>query len=108
MEYTDLGQIDSKLRYTEPKKAKAYKTSFEYRLSLIAGRLVNYGPDGKTIVSEKEVPDYKVWRIIGPPEKPWTTVNTAIRYVLEQRQKTTDSEVSRNADQTIAKLLKLH
>jgi hypothetical protein len=35
-------------------------------------------------------------------------VNTAIRYVLEKREKATDPVIRKNADETLARLLKLH
>lgn len=36
------------------------------------------------------------------------TVTTAIRYVTEMRDKATDPAIKKNADETLAKLLKLH
>jgi hypothetical protein len=42
------------------------------------------------------------------PGSPWTTVNTAIRYVPEMRTKTADPGIEKNADQTLAELMKLH
>ena len=48
-------------------------------------------------------------RIEGSPLwPPWTTVNTAIRYVLEQKAKATDAAVKKNADETIEAMLALH
>ena len=107
MEFEDLGQIDSALRYTPPQKTRAAKTSFAYRLVSVPRRLVLYRPDGK-ILEEKQIPESKVWQIEGPLPPPWTTVNTAIRYVLETRDKTADPIIQKNADQTLAKLKKLH
>jgi hypothetical protein len=48
------------------------------------------------------------WKVKGSPGDPWTTVNTAIRYALEMREKATHPAIKKNADQTIAKLLRLH
>jgi hypothetical protein len=64
-----------------------------------------YGPDGETVVREMIGP--AVWQIEDSPKTTWTTVNTAIRYVLEARSKTSDPILKRNADEIIAKLLRL-
>jgi hypothetical protein len=48
----------------------------------------------------------RAWQIEGPQGAPWTTVNTAIRYVLEMRAKAKDPQIKRNADDTIGQLLK--
>jgi len=37
----------------------------------------------------------------------WTTLNTAIRYVLEKRKAMSDPIARKNADQTLSKLLKM-
>jgi hypothetical protein len=56
----------------------------------------------------EERPGSVEWQIREPMGLPWTTVNTAIRYVLEKREKATDSAIRKNADETIARLLKWH
>ena len=48
------------------------------------------------------------WQIEKTPALAWTTVNTAIRYVLEMRIKTNDPSIKKNADETLEKLLKRH
>jgi hypothetical protein len=65
-----------------------------------------YGPNGKLI--EKKPIGSRFWQIQGSPGLPWTTVNTAIRYVLEMRDKTSDPAIKKNTDQTLAELMKLH
>jgi hypothetical protein len=107
MGYIDMGKIDSTLRYTPAAKTEFIKTGFLYHLVTVPAYLMMYGPDGKTLV-EKKPAGYRVWQIQGSPGPPWTTVNTAIRYVLEMRDKTTDPAIKKNADQTLAKLLRLH
>ncbi|MBZ5719772.1 MAG: hypothetical protein LAO03_05270 [Acidobacteriia bacterium] len=107
MGYVDMGKIDFALHYTPPPKTEFVKTGFLYHLVTVPAYLMMYGPDGKTLVEKKPV-GYRVWQIQGSPGLPWTTVNTAIRYVLEMRNKTTDPAIKNNADQTIAKLLKMH
>lgn len=112
MEYIDYGSIDSALRYSPAQKTQAYKTSFGYRLIRVPMYVMMYGSDGKTLV-EKKPTGATAWRIEGPqtqgpPPLPWTTVNTAIRYVLEMRDKTTDPAIKKNANHTLAKLMTLH
>lgn len=105
--YTDMGTIDSELRYTAPPKTDAIKTALTYRLMTVPAYAVIYAHDGKTILSKKAT-GFLVWQIEGSPEAPWTTVNTAIRYVLEVRAKSENPSIRKNADQTLAKLLRLH
>jgi hypothetical protein len=105
--YTALGQIDSELRYTPPPKTDAIKTGFLYHLVVEPTYIMMYGSDGKTLVEKKPTGEH-VWQIQGSPDSSWTTVNTAIRYVLEMRDKATDPVVKKNASQTLAKLMRLH
>jgi hypothetical protein len=94
-----LGLLDSQLRFTREPPTDAYETDEEYHLVSSTKYPVAHGPDGKT----------QVWQIEGSPLwPPWTTVNTAIRYVLEQKVKATDPVVKKNADHTIEQLLALH
>ncbi|SRR5260370_260466 len=108
VECEDEGRIDSALRYTPPPKAR-----FEGQIFIIHHLVLGptpmrwYGPDGKTLIQEK-MTGPEEWRIEGPPGPPWTTVNTAIRYVLEMRDKATDPILKKNADKTLAILLQHH
>jgi hypothetical protein len=106
MEYLDAGRIDSNLHYSAPPKVTAFKTAFEFHLVRTPNYMRYFGPDGKTEVERKLIGS--VWKIEGAQPHPWTTVNTAIRYVLETRSKTDDPVIKKNADETIAKLLTLH
>ena len=105
--YTDMGKIDSSLRFAPSPKAEFMKTALSYHVIAVPAFYWVTGADGKTPVEKKFV-GYRVWQIQGSPGLPWTTVNTAIRYVLEQREKTTDPAIRRNADATLAQLLRLH
>jgi hypothetical protein len=105
--YIAAGKIDSTLRYTPPPRIPYMKTGIMYRLTLVSGYNVMYGPDGKTIISQKPS-GTRGWQIEDPRGMPWTTVNTAVRYVLEMREKTANPIVKKNADETLAKLLQLH
>jgi hypothetical protein len=105
--YAERGKIDSELRYTPPRKTEFIGTAFQYHLIAVPSYLMTYGPDGKTLI-KKTPAGYRGWQIQGSPGTPWTTVNTAIRYVLEMRMKTEDAALKKNADETISKLLKLN
>jgi hypothetical protein len=103
--YVDMGKIDSGLRYIPPKKTEFVKTAFLYHLSAVTAYSTMYASDGKP---EKTPVGSRAWKIEGSPDAPWTTVNTAVRYVLEMRMKTTDPTKKKNADETISKLLRLN
>ena len=105
--YWDDGSIDAKLRYTPPPKANTgfVKTAFGYTLVTAPSYMMMYGPDGKTLVEKRPTGSY-VWLIKGAQPQPITTVNTAIRYVLERRDRTTDPEIKANANQTLIHLFK--
>jgi hypothetical protein len=103
--FEDAGQIDSLLRYTPPKETGAFKTGKLFHLKLAPSHWQTYGPDGKTVAKEMTGPSG--WQIADSQGVPWTTVNTAIRYVLEMRRKTSDPAVKANADATLTKLLQL-
>jgi hypothetical protein len=99
-----VGTIDRKLRFTAAPPPKAYKSGIAYRLSPVSRHIIWYDKDGKK-VRVQEVAGTRVWQIDGPPGPRWTTVNTAIRYVLEERKKASDPIVKKNADETIKALM---
>jgi hypothetical protein len=105
MGFTDAGRIDSTLRYSPPLPARNYKTEMVFRLVLTPSYIRNFGPDGKEL--ERKTTSGSIWKIEGPLKR-WTTVNTAIRYVLEMRNKSNDPVIKKNADETIGQLLKWH
>lgn len=104
VEYYNAGEIDSALRYIPPPKRTAYKTALVYRLISVPEYDMFYSPNGA--VAEKRPNGCNGWRIEGSLDKPFATVNAAIRYVLEMRNKFTDPAVRKNADETIQQLLK--
>jgi hypothetical protein len=106
-QYVNCGRVDSDLRYSPPPKTNALKMALVFRLVLTPSYMRMFGPDGKTEIERKPTGD-SAWKIEGPAFPPWTTVNTAVRYVLEMRNKATDPAIKKNADQTLAKLLTLH
>lgn len=105
--YVVAGRVDSMLRYTGPTASKAMKTVMRYRLVSAPEYSVMYASDGKTILSRKPT-GCRIWQIEGSLGAPWATVNAAIRFVLEVRGSTSDLSIKKNADETLAKLLKLH
>jgi hypothetical protein len=100
------GSIDAALKFAPAPKTNAgaewdgYSLVFapEHYRTVENGKLVQHEQTGK----------YKSWQIDHPLDMPFTTVNTAIRYVLEKREKTTDPVIRQNADKTLAALLRLH
>ena len=105
--YEDVGQIDSALRFI-PARPSSDRTAYPYNLVLAPSRLTmigpELGPDGQKVVKEMKGPSLE-WQINGSLGTPWTTVNTAIRYVLERQTKTTDPATRKNADKTLITLL---
>jgi hypothetical protein len=102
----DVGKIDPEFRFTPAPPSTSEKTGYGYSLILSPSLLKVYGPDGKTLISERKgLPE---WRIAGPQGEAFTTVNTAIRYVLENGAKSKNPLIKKNAEETIAALLKYH
>jgi hypothetical protein len=56
----------------------------------------------------REIRRAQEWRIENAPSFVTINLDTAIRYVSEMREKTTDPTVKKNADETLANLKKLH
>jgi hypothetical protein len=110
VEYYDAGRIDSTLGYTSGKEPPPIgKTEALFTLVLApTHHIINYKPFGDALTYGDVKAGPPAWQIEDPQGPPWTTVNTAIRYVLERRNKTTDPAVRKNADETLAKLLKFH
>jgi hypothetical protein len=103
---TDVGTIDAHLRFIPSPPPKSYKTARGYNLILAPVAEKTYGTAGKKRTSEKQGP--AEWKIDAPQGDSFTTVNTAIRYVLEARNHTADRAVKKNANRTLASLLKYH
>jgi hypothetical protein len=100
------GLIDSQLKFTPPPQSSA-QAGFVYRVVMAAPQIYYRGRDGKPVPG-KATPETKRWLIEGPPAPPFLTVTAAIRYVLEKRSDTTDPITKKNADETLAQLLKMH
>lgn len=101
-----LGQIDSALRYTLAPPSPYFKSGLGYDFETVPSHMLFVGPDGKQ--EDRINPKWTYWKIVGPQGNPWTTVNGAIRYVVEMQRKTTDPVLKRNAERSLALLLKQH
>jgi hypothetical protein len=108
MEYADAGTIDASLKYSPPPRSQAYKTALVFHLVLAPTHWTMFRTDGKAITGKEERTGPTEWQIEAPAGLPWTTVNTAIRCVLERREQATDPVIRKNAGETLARLLKLH
>lgn len=104
--FEPAGQIDAAMRYTPPQDTRAIKTGTLYHLAYLQTHWPMYKPDGKTL--DREMPGPMEWQIEDAPGPPFTTVNTAIRYVLETRAKTADPDRAFGHRQHLAKTLIIH
>jgi len=100
------GTIDAALRFIPAPKTDDIKEWEGYSL-VFAPEHFRRIENGK-LVQHEQTGKYKSWQIAHPLDVPFTTVNTAIRYVLEKREKTTDPVVKQNADKTLTALMKLN
>ena len=108
VEYMDAGTVDASLRYSPPPQTGFYKAAMVFHLVFAPTHWTMFKSDGKTIIGKEERIGPAEWQIQEPAGLPWTTVNTAIRYVLEKREKTSDPTTRKNADETLSRLLTLH
>jgi hypothetical protein len=105
VEYIYLGQIDlSRLQFSRlpdfPPGPSKVRSAFNL-VSVTDG--IAAGSSGS---SQAQAPTPE-WRIAGSPPEPHLTIGTAISYVTQMRDKTTDASVRRNAGKTLAALSRL-
>jgi hypothetical protein len=109
VEYYDAGRIDPLLRYSPGKDSGPMgKTAMLFTLVFAPVRYPSYTSGGNVLRVDKIMTGPAAWQIEKTPAFRWTTVNTAIRYVLEMRAKTNNPAIKKNADETLEKLLKRH
>jgi hypothetical protein len=109
VEYYDVGRIDPLLRYSRGKDSGGMgKTAMLFTLVFAPVHYPTYTSEGNGLKVDKIVTGPAAWQIEKMPALPWTTVNTAIRYVLEMRAKSNNPAIKKNADETLEKLLKRH
>ena len=104
----DLGTVNADFSYTPPPKHVGYYMIVcDHHMTFAPTRSVIVYADGqKTTKVEKSGPP--AWQIADQQTIPFTTVNTAIRYVLEIERSTKDPVIRKNAGETLTKLLRLH
>ena len=96
------GEIDSTLKYSEPTK-HTYKSAIVFHL-VLSDKYWELEPDGKT---PKQVTGTPGWKIEDSDAVLWLGADSALRYVAERRNKTSDSTTRRNAEITIGILKRL-
>ena len=100
VQYIALGDLDSSLRFTT-RAPSGIKVREDYTL-VLSNKYSLPGASGKPA---QELLGPSRWKIADSPPEQWITVNTAIRYVTEMRDKTTDPAIKQKANQTLAKLM---
>jgi len=97
----NLGTIDSMLRFKS--SGKSDWGVYVYTV-VLTDKHWEPGPNG---APWKEVNGPWMWKLDGAQSVRWATVDAAIRYVKQMRDKATDPSLKRNADNTIAILKRL-
>jgi hypothetical protein len=105
----ELGQLDSTLRFRRtPQQGPAGLLilrgpvlTFHLVLTNKHWELNQDGARGKEMTGPAQ------WLIDCPENAEWISVDAAIHYVTDTRDKATDPSVKKNADETLAKLMKL-
>lgn len=109
VEYYDAGRIDPMLRLSPGLYSSGMgKTAMSFTLVFAPVHYPSYTSEGSMLKVAKIMTGPAAWQIEKMPALPWTTVNTAIRYVLEMREKTNVPLIKKNADDTLKKLLSHH
>jgi len=95
------GQIDSKLKFTP---SAAEKGAVACHL-ILSGTYWSTDAGAEAPVERTGPPE---WRIDGSGEIIWLEPIAAVRYVTDMKRKSNDPIVTKNADQTLSELAKLH
>jgi hypothetical protein len=104
--YVPAGELDSSLRLlneeevenSAPLSSACCTEDLDYTL-VFSEKHWETSPDGE---STKESTGPAAWRIEEYPPEPWITIDTAIRYVTQMRENSTDPVIKKNAEQTLA------
>jgi hypothetical protein len=98
-----VGQIGPDLHFTKakPGRTKEGVTFFKEGLMFHA---VLENPTGKDAASETELPR---WKIDQASKLIWLNLSTAIRYVSDEKNRTSKLAVKQNAERTLTTLRKL-
>lgn len=105
VETAELGRIDSELRFIPTRHDNP--DFFVYRMVYGATPEGMWTTDGKKLLKQTiTMTGPKQWRIEGPLAYRWATVNAAILYVMETRDKSKDPVLRQNAEKTLEALRK--
>ena len=104
VEFLGVGSIDSALQFS-PRLGmfSGQKANVMYGVVFTQTYMTTTYENGKT----EKAPVGMEWRIRGAHITRFMTVNAAIRYVLQSERKSTDPQIKRNADRTLAILLRV-
>ena len=98
-EFTLLVQIDSALRFSWGEKPPGPDKTRQF----ISVQLTEHHWELRyREAAPREVWDVRKWRIKDLERRPLITLDPAIRYVTESRDKSDDPVIKRNADRTLA------
>jgi hypothetical protein len=103
VEYIDLGELDSLLRYTNDFPGGSIEVRVGYKLVL--GNKYWKFEDGEA--ATKEATGSTKWRIDDSHPDQWITVDTAIRFLTNTLDTATDEVIRRNAMRSLAALKRL-
>lgn len=99
--WDELGTVDSKLLYVPaPKSGYEGNIGGIYHL-ILSNKHWEGSASGRPL---KQVTGTWEWRFEGSQAVRWSSLEATIRYVTEERERTTDALVKRNADRTLALL----
>jgi len=101
VEYITLGQITPSLGLFSHLPAVKVRSGFELILT-------DEPSQPTSIQAGPPQPVPTKWRIKGNPPEPHLTVETAIRYIAELRDKTVDPVIKKNATRALIRLKSLH
>ena len=101
-EYIDLLEIDSETASIEPGRLLPGGIKVRNDFTLILTNVPSPRALGDNVAGEAGASP--VWKIDRPVPPPHITVGTAIRYVTELRDKTTDDRIRKNAVRALASL----
>ena len=103
VQYLEVGRLDSALRFNFTERDGPVKTRTFYTLILSARHWERGCEGGKA----KDVTGPMEWRIAGSQPEPRVTAVTALRYLVQVRDKSMNPTIRENADRSIAILKRL-
>jgi hypothetical protein len=98
-----IWKIDPQVKFSEYSSPTEVKTSLYYTV-VLDNKHWELGPNGQ---AAKQVTGSPEWRIEGTNDSIWLTVESAIHYVTDVRNHTSDQTIKKNADRTLVSLKRL-